>query len=1242
MNAKLFKRAAAGVVALTMLSVILPADSDLTGLFDGAALTASAADASSIFGEPTAGSGYALESETYTLTDDINTSSYIHVANGVTAEIDLNGHTIDRGLTVFANDGNVIKVDEGGTLTITDSSEDRTGTIKGGYTYDGAGIYNEGTCTVHYITITGNTAVTDSTGNYYGCGGGVCNNGGELSLNDCTITGNKAAAGGGVYVYPYPTDEITYLSNVTITSNTATGNGGGINNHGNLSVRDCTIQNNSSGNNGGGMYFDAPGKDILLFSENTITENTALKGKAIYIHKSGSTKIADVLIADGCDIMENLCPFTAEGEISPESDIAVYIPNGFDGAVAYGYANANRDLDPAEVFRSVGNYSASFTIDEYGHAHAKHSGFEYIDRSWDSVQKKVVEELKTVPAASYRFPESVNNTDGGDFIDLGSPNGEWYVVDHDITVNNIVRCFGSPHILLCDGATLTCNKGIVVENDNSIHIYGQSSNSGTLITKGTDNNAGIGSIDADDATNDNITGTINIYGGTISAKGSGSASGIGGGAKKDSGYINIYGGNITAKGGGGGSGIGTGQYSHKQIGKVTIYGGDISAVGGYYMYIHKAQTKLTTEYAGACIGEGSKSDYCYVEINGGNVTAESGDRLSSGIGAGGITNDNPLNPQTINGNWNIVITGGTVIAKGGANGAGIGGGCRAYGGSVTITGGNINAQGYRAVGNGNGYSYDHQSQMILGDTLKVTASGDSGGKTADTLYPSEQRAFIAMNRKIAIIQECTHGEITYTVSGDGTQHISHCSYCNTTHAEEHIINSSGYCEKCGFYEGVPTYTVTLSMKNENGSTIEKSGGEVVSGQTYALPGCDSIPANHRFTGWTMGDDTELRQPGEEITVTGNMTLTANYVEQCKVTFSFGEEEGFSYDHLVDKGTAIEYFGDPEAEGYIFKGWYLGETLYDFNTLVTSDITLTAHWEKSKSYINGASLTLNGGISVNVYIQPFSVDPDTAYVTVKGPDDSDPVRYDLKDLEIVVGEGYKLTYDLTAQQMGEEIEVHLYDTFEGESYEDPLFSSDLTTEYENGFTFGPKDYFAVVKGDDRYSEKLKKLCSAMERYGEYAREYFGNKYDPVCSLADDEATPAVTAADINAPWDEESGLSLTESEGIFVGTTLSLKSETTLSFYFQFADKDKARDLSIDAPNCKIEVENTDKYTIVRVRGINAKDLNDSITLQWRDGLVIYSPMNYCYEAVSSSTSKAKLKNVCKALYLYWQAAQAYF
>ena len=166
---------------------------------------------------------------------------------------------------------------------------------------------------------------------------------------------------------------------------------------------------------------------------------------------------------------------------------------------------------------------------------------------------------------------------------------------------------------------------------------------------------------------------------------------------------------------------------------------------------------------------------------------------------------------------------------------------------------------------------------------------------------------------------------------------------------------------------------------------------------------------------------------------------------------------------------------------------------------------------------------------------------------------------------------------------------------------------------------------------------------MERYGEYARRYFGKKFAKVCDLTDDVVTPAVTADDINMPWsaEENDNLSLSESEGTFEGATLSLKSETTLSFYFKFKDPDKARDFTVGNPNYTIEVKNTDEYTIVRVRGIKAKYLGNSIELEWKDGLVKYSPMNYCYNVVSGNYDE-NLKNVCKALYLYWQKAAAYF
>ena len=48
---------------------------------------------------------------------------------------------------------------------------------------------------------------------------------------------------------------------------------------------------------------------------------------------------------------------------------------------------------------------------------------------------------------------------------------------------------------------------------------------------------------------------------------------------------------------------------------------------------------------------------------------------------------------------------------------------------------------------------------------------------------------------------------------------------------------------------------------------------------------------------------------------------------------------------VEKNKTVKAPTDPTREGYIFKGWYLGDTKYNFSKKVTKNITLVAHWEK---------------------------------------------------------------------------------------------------------------------------------------------------------------------------------------------------------------------------------------------------------------------------------------------------------
>ena len=48
---------------------------------------------------------------------------------------------------------------------------------------------------------------------------------------------------------------------------------------------------------------------------------------------------------------------------------------------------------------------------------------------------------------------------------------------------------------------------------------------------------------------------------------------------------------------------------------------------------------------------------------------------------------------------------------------------------------------------------------------------------------------------------------------------------------------------------------------------------------------------------------------------------------------------------VESGNTVSAPTSPTKEGYNFVGWYNGGTAYNFQNKVTSNLTLTAKWEK---------------------------------------------------------------------------------------------------------------------------------------------------------------------------------------------------------------------------------------------------------------------------------------------------------
>ena len=159
---------------------------------------------------------------TVQLTEDIEISETLVVTRDVT--LDLNGCTLRMTGT-----GSVLKVSGRATLTITDSSAAKSGTITGGNAGDGGGVYIGDNSSEGHLVMTGGTitgcATDPSRGD--GRGGGVFVFKGSFTMSGTArITNCTAFWGGGVVVH---TGSSTFTMNGgEISGCKASNTGGGV------------------------------------------------------------------------------------------------------------------------------------------------------------------------------------------------------------------------------------------------------------------------------------------------------------------------------------------------------------------------------------------------------------------------------------------------------------------------------------------------------------------------------------------------------------------------------------------------------------------------------------------------------------------------------------------------------------------------------------------------------------------------------------------------------------------------------------------------------------------------------------------------------------------------------------------------------------------------------------------------------------------------------------------------------
>jgi len=145
-----------------------------------------------------------------------------------------------------------------------------------------------------------------------------------------------------------------------------------------------------------------------------------------------------------------------------------------------------------------------------------------------------------------------------------------------------------------------------------------------------------------------------------------------------------------------------------------------------------------------------------------------------------------------------------------------------------------------------------------------------------------------------------------------------------------------------------TSNITLTAKWEREEyrvKFDTAGGNLIDrvkvygGDSVERPE-DPIKENFVFLGWYIGNEEyDFSTPiSEDITITAKWKIV-------EFTIKFNTDGGTSIETQ-----SVEFSGvvtEPEApikEGYVFRGWYLGNEKYDFTTPVKGDISIVAKWQ----------------------------------------------------------------------------------------------------------------------------------------------------------------------------------------------------------------------------------------------------------------------------------------------------------
>ncbi len=393
----------------------------------------------------------------------------------------------------------------------------------------------------------------------------------------------------------------------------------------------------------------------------------------------------------------------------------------------------------------------------------------------------------------------------------------------------------------------------------------------------------------------------------------------------------------------------------------------------------------------------------------------------------------------------------------------------------------------------------------------------------------------------------------------------------------------------------------------------------------------------------LGSEDEIENNHIKVPVT-KQVLEGQYSINCTVS---------SFETITNYVFDIDAITVSHQEVYEMEQQITDENTLDNSQTDRINELITLYSETIKAFITGHSISLNGDIGINYYVDIPDEEVNTGKVKVDFTwiVDSEEKTYSVTlNPEDKTEYGYKascpiavaeMTYDVTAVVTIDGVALSIPDSYSAQRYAKVILNN------ENNFreTYIAAENQKGRNGEQRYND-LVTLVQTMLDYGTKAQVVFNRDTEHPANEGtdyfDDETNPV--SANMITITEENMDMDLSAYGLRYKGSTVVYLSETSIRHYYYVDDWDSFNMIkdSITFDGVAVTYTEKDDAIYFEKKGVSASNLDTPYTLTIKDKSCKFAVNDYIRHCLESTKVSDNTKALVKATYRYNIAANAFF